>query len=374
MNESAGRAEQYSKSKITAAVIGFFLAIAFLTFWIWSGASRTLREQAGQYCSNFYLQAAVYIFVFFAVYLIVFAGLDYYSGYTLEHRFSLSNQTVTGWLKKYLKKGLLSLLLFIGAGEVLYLLLRKWPDRWYVAMAAAWVVFAIVLGKILPTVIIPLFYKCKPLSNVELTARLTQLAKKCEVAVKDVFEIGLSEETQKANAAVAGFGKNRRILMGDTLITNFSLEEIEAIFAHELGHVKMRHIWKMLAVGTVIALINFYVADIFLTGAVRWLDLEGKSDIAGLPFILLVLMFAGLIIVPIQNFYIRLLERHADLFALQRSGPADVFISAMFKLGEQNLANAKVGWFVKTFFYDHPPILERIAYLKQAGEKKHSNA
>ena len=235
---------------------------------------------------------------------------------------------------------------------------------------AAWLLLTIVLGKITPVLIIPLFYKCRPLANPGLKEKLLRLGKTCGIGIEQVFEIRLSKDTQKANAAVAGLGKGRRILLGDTLLENYSDEEIEAIFAHELGHIRLLHIWKILGVGAVISLASFYLTFLLFKAGSDFLGYNEIYDIGVFPLLALILMILGLILTPMQNGYLRHLEKQADIFALGRIQNRQSFVSAITKLATQNLSDPSPGRLAEILLHTHPPVSKRLRYAREEKNEK----
>jgi STE24 endopeptidase len=327
-----------------------------------SGASSLLKELVAGWSRNFYLQVGLYLAIFGGIYYLVFLVLDFYGGFLLEHKFLLSNQTVLGWLRKSIKKGLLSLLMLLIAGEALYFFLRHFPNHWWLLTTAAWLLLTIVIGRLAPVLIIPLFYKCSPLANKELKERLLRLSKNCGVATKEVFEVRLSKDTKKANAAVAGLGKGQRVLLGDTLLEDYSDEEIEAVFAHELGHISLFHIRKILVFGAAISLASFYLTFLLFKAGTTFLAFNQTCDIGAFPLLALILMAVGLILMPIQLGYLRRLEKQADIFAVEHIENPQSFASAMTKLANQNLIDPSPNRLEELLLYDHPPISKRLRY------------
>jgi STE24 endopeptidase len=371
MEETSKQARQYSKLRIRLTILELVLSTVLLVIVLLSGASLQLKELVSKWTGNFYLQVGLYLVVFAFVCYLLSLGLDFYGGYLLEHRFGLSNQTVLRWAQRSIKKALLSLAMLLTAAEALYFFLKYFPKHWWLLTTAAWVVFTIVLGRIVPTLIIPLFYKCKPLDRAQLRGQLLALGENCGVGVKEVFEIKLSKDTKKANAGVAGLGRSRRILLGDTLLSNFSDDEIEAVFAHELGHVRLRHIWKILAFGAVVSAISFYLTFLLFEGGIRVFGFSGAHDIAAFPLLALILMVVGLTLMPIQLWFLRHLEKQADIFAVEHIENAQSFACALTKLAEQNLIDTSPGRLEELLLYDHPPILKRLRYVgsdKDAGQ------
>jgi STE24 endopeptidase len=362
MEESLKRAKQYSNLKIRLTIIQLVLTVVFLLLFLLSGASTLLRNTVAAWSQSFYLQVALYLAMFSGIYYLLFAPLDFYDGFVLEHRFGLSTQTVFGWLKKNLKKVIVSLPILLVVAEALYFLLRHFPNSWWLLITAVWLLMTIVLGKIAPVLIIPLFYTCRPLPDSELRNKLLELGKKCSVRIKDVFEIQFSKETKKANAAVAGFGRGRRILLGDTLLDNYSKDQIEAVFAHELGHVRLLHTWRMLGFGAGTSLACFYITYLLFAKSVNLLGLDSIHDIAAFPLLIMIFVAAGLLLLPVQNGYSRYLEKQADRFALDHIADNKSFVSAITKLSSQNLSDPSPHSLVELLLYDHPPIAKRVAY------------
>src|SRR5207249_12314290 len=182
--------------------------------------------------------------------------LSFWSSYVLEHRYHLSNQTLAGWIKKQLLAWLVGSVIGVPLLFGLYAVLRN-LDPWWPWAAAGWLLVTLVLGRLAPVVILPLFYKVTPLDDPALRQRLERLAAGTGLTLQGVYRLHLSEETRKANAALAGLGRSRRVLLGDTLLEQFTPEEIEVVFAHEVGHHVHRHLLKSIAVNVLLALVGF---------------------------------------------------------------------------------------------------------------------
>lgn len=368
MEETSVQAKEYSRQKIRLAVYKLLLTVLLLIVILLSGASIFLRNVVVNRTQNFYIQAGLYLVVFSIVYDLLFLGLDFYGDFLLEHKFRLSNQTILDWIKQGIKKYLLSLTLCIVVGEMLYVFLRHFPNTWWLLITAGWFLLTMVIGKIAPVLIIPLFYKCNPLENESLKQKLLDLCTACDVGIKRVFEIKLSKETRKANAAVAGFGKNKRILLSDTLLKNYSDDEIKAVFAHELAHVCLHHTLKILVFGALLSLVSFYLAYVLFNESLDLFGFKQVYDIAAFPLLALILLLIGLVLIPLQNCFLRHLEKNADMFALSHIQNKESFISMIKKLGKQNLSDPSPGKLVRIFFYTHPSISERKNYASKGNE------
>jgi len=366
------RAKQYSRTKLAVGLLTRALGFVVLLVFLFSGASERLSAFFQERTVNDHLHLTGYLLVFSAVYYLLLAPVDFYSDIILERRYGLSNQTTAGWLARSAKEWGLSLVLAVVALNALYALLRGLPHTWWLVAAAGWFLLLVVIGVITPAVIVPLFYKTYPLPDRDLADRLLALAGRCGVRVQRVFEIKLSQETNKANAAVVGLGRERRILIGDTLLTLCTNDEIEAVFAHELGHVALRHSWKLLAGGAAASVLGFYLLYLVFGPSAQALGFAGPADIAALPLLLLWMAVFGLVARPLQAGYSRRLERQADLFIVDKVAEPQALASALTKLAGRNLADPAPHRLVEVLFYTHPPIAKRIAYLQTAAQKPRS--
>jgi STE24 endopeptidase len=296
--------------------------------------------------------------------------LVFYAGHVLEHRFHLSNLGIGGWTMRYLKRNALTMafgaVLMLG----LYWLIWTTGPWWWLAAAAAFFCVTIILGRIFPLVIIPLFYKIERLNAPELAERMNELAAGTGLDIEGVYRIVLSQETVKANAMLAGVGRSRRVLLGDTLLSHFTPDEIAVVFAHEIGHHVFRHVRKMLVLGIFVSTIGFWICDRLLTALVA--GGGGRLDYATLPVwtlpgILLILTVFGMMLEPLMNAISRRHERQCDRYALERTRQPAAYVSAFRKLAQQNKDDPSPHWLEVVWLHDHPPIAERLAMGKGLG-------
>jgi len=352
-------AKKYSRIKNILFSVELVLTVLFLYVMATQGPSVWIRNFAERLSDNPWVSTAVYYAVFGAVFTAVTFTLDMYQGYSIERKFSLSNQSFSGWLKDYAKKLALSGLMFFVLTEMLYFFLRVSDRAWWAWTAAFWILFTIILSRIAPV------FKVKQLTDEDLRSRVLNLAAKCGAKVNGVYEIDLSSKTVKANAALAGLGKTRRILLGDTLLKEYSHEEIEVVLAHELGHHRRGHMAKILVFGAITSFAGFYAASLVFQGFSDMAGLRGVSDLAGFPLLALIFTFFALMMMPVQNGISRAFERQADRFALEITQHPDAFISMMNKLGDQNLSDKEPGRLEEIFLYDHPPIGKRVKMAEE---------
>lgn len=222
-----------------------------------------------------------------------------------------------------------------------------------------------ILARLVPIIIIPLFFKYKKLSDEVLRQRILNLAKKMKIKLLDVFEIDFSKKTLKANAAFVGMGKTRRVILADTLKDKYTPEEIEVILAHEFAHYKMKHLLKLILLNSLVTLGCFYLIFRTSGSVLAAFGFSSLSDIAALPVVIIYFTLFGIITQPLTNLISRRFEKDADIAALKVTQNKDAFISMMNKLADQNLADRNPHPLIKFYFFDHPPISERIS-LAQA--------
>jgi STE24 endopeptidase len=285
---------------------------------------------------------------------------SWYQGFALEHRYGLSTQSGAHWLADHVKAAAVGATLAVAAASVVFLTLRLWPGAWWMISAAAFVLALVGLARLAPVLLLPIFYRFRPLDRPQLAERLMALAARTRTDVVGVFEWVLSGHTRKANAALAGLGQTRRILLSDTLLAEYSEDEIEVVLAHELAHHVHLDLWRGIALQVVIVVGGFYLADLVLRGSAGWLGYKGLSDPAAIPLLMLTGGTWSFLMLPLVNALSRAQERAADRYALETTRNPDAFVSAMKRLSQQNMAEDRPSPLVRLLFYSHPPIRERI--------------
>ena len=285
----------------------------------------------------------------------------WYQGFWLERRYGLSTQILPHWLADHVKAAVASCGVMVAGLSAVYLSMRWAPRYWWAVSAALFVVAMVGLARLAPVVLMPIFYRVRRLDRPELTERLLRLAVRAGAPVIGAYEWALSGHTRKANAALAGIGRSRRILISDTMLDAYSDDEIEVILAHELSHHVHHDLWRSMAMQAATIVAGFYVAARVLDAVVPWLGLRGTADVAGAPVLLLVAGVFSFAMLPLGNAMSRAQERRADLFALRLTGNPAAFVAAMRRLSQQNLAEERPSRLARWIFYSHPPMRERIA-------------
>jgi STE24 endopeptidase len=353
---------RYNRTKRWLGVADFALGFGLLILLVATGWSATLRDLAERGASQNYTFAVfLYVLMLMLISKVIGTPLEYY-GFRLEHRYSLSNQRLRSWLWDECKSFLLGLIMATIVVELIYLLMRHSPQNWWVI---AWIVFMglfVLMAQLAPVVLFPIFYKFEPLENEELKRRLIVLSERAGTRIRGVYKWHLSEKSKKANAALTGMGATRRIILADTLLDNYSDDEIEAVLAHELGHHVHRHILKSIFVQAGITLFGFWLANEVLRYAVDRRNMfETISDFANLPLLILVSTILSFLLMPALNAYSRFNERQADRYCFESVASVEPFITSMNKLADQNLAEKTPARWVEWLLHSHPAIGRRVA-------------
>jgi STE24 endopeptidase len=355
-------AARYNRMQRWLSILDFALGLALLIVLLSTGWTGTLRDLSYRTAfQNYSLAVFLYFVMLLAISKVLSFGLDFY-GFRLEHKYQLSNQKFRPWLMDEFKGFLVGVLLGGIAVELLYFILRQYPEHWWLIAWAVFMGLFVLMAQLAPVILFPIFYKFEPLEDEDLKRRLIVLGERAGTRVRGVYRWRLSEKTKKANAALTGLGSTRRIILADTLLDNYSPDEIEAVLAHELGHHVHKHILKSIGMQALTSFGGFWAANFALHYAADRLHMfETLSDFANLPLLALVFTLLGFLLMPALNAYSRYNERQADRYAFQSISSIEPFISSMNKLAGQNLAERTPSPLVEAIFHSHPSISRRVA-------------
>ncbi len=360
--ERQKRAKVYARIQRRLTLVDLAMGALYVIAWLAFGWSAALKGYLLGWTANDWLLVAAYGVVFGAGIFLLGLPLSYYSGFVLPHRFDLSNETLKGWVIDQIKSILIGGLLGGFLLEVVYAILRASPDLWWLWVAGFMLLFNVLLANLGPVILFPIFYKFSPLGDehADLVERLLRLAKQAGARVRGVYRFDMSRRTKAANAALAGLGNTRRILLGDTLLDEFTHDEIETVMAHELGHHVHKDIPTGILIESALTLVGLYLASLGLRWGAAAFGFAGPADIAALPVFALVMGAYGLVTMPLGNAYSRWRERQADLYALQTTGKGEAYAAALVRLANQNLADADPEPWVEFLLYSHPALGKRI--------------
>ena len=360
--ERQKQARHYARLRRWLWLLDTLFKAAYFLAWLFFGWALALRIWLSRLIIGDWLVVTCFAAVFGGIYYLFDLPLSYYVGFILPHRFGLSTQTLRGWMSDQFKGLLIGVPLGLFVLELVYTFLRAFPSAWWLWAAVGLVIVNVLLANLAPVLIMPLFNKFVPLGDehADLVERLVRLAGRANTKVRGVFKFDMSRRTKAANAALTGIGNTRRIVLGDTLLNEFTSDEVEMVLAHELGHHVHHDIPLSILFGTILTLGGLYLASLGLNWAADYFGFQSAADIAGLPAFGLVVGVFGLVTMPLGNAFSRWRERMADKYALNITRKAEAFASAFVRLANQNLGDVDPEKWVVFLFYNHPPLGERI--------------
>jgi STE24 endopeptidase len=307
-----------------------------------------------------YIAIILYLFIIGTILNILTFPLDFMLSYKTEHRFGLLRQNFTSWLNDYIKRIIISSLFYLIGILFLYLFIDISATLWWLYTALAYFFINLFIAKIFPVIIIPLFYRLTEIKDTSLRNKLLSLAENAGVKILAIYNIALGEKTKKANAAVCGLGSTKRMLLSDTLLKEYSEDEVELTLAHELAHHKFHHFWELSIWNFLFTILGFCILNILIKKMAALGQVYPVSDIRSFPTLVIFFIIYNIGTTPFLNMISREYEAHADKEAVRLTKRPVSFVNLITKLSRQNISDPSPGFLTKVFFYDHPPLEERI--------------
>jgi len=337
---------------------GAVICLLLLNFR-WSAGMRDLAETMTR-------RRGLQTFLYWVLYLLLTFVLGFplavYEGFIREWKYGLATQTFGGWMWDEVKGLGLSVLLGGIAVVLLFWVVRKLPRTWWIWGSVVSVVLMIFAIMIIPIFIVPTFNKVTRLDDPRVTKPILAMARANGIPAHDVWTMDASKQTTRMSANVSGFGQTMRITLNDNLLRRGSLEEIESVMGHEMGHYVLNHIYKdILFLGVVTVLAFAYLRWSLDWSLKRWGTKWGIRDVgdpAVLPLVVLLASIFFFVLTPIMNTHTRTEEAEADIFGINASRQPDGFAQAAIHLGEYR--KMKPGPVEEWIFFDHPSGYHRI--------------
>lgn len=358
------RAKTYNRIKLALSLASTIFFFAFALAVVATGLSRAIETFASSIMKNEYWAFLLFAGIFGGLEILFRLPLTFYSGFYLEHRYGLSNQTFGRWVWEQTKALLVSIPLVVPILLYFFYCLRQYGNMWWLPVGVMMFLATTLLARVAPKIIFPLFYKFEPLENPSLRDRVARLCRETGFRLEGVFTFNMSKNTKKANAGFTGIGKSKRVILGDTLLEKFSDDEIETVLAHELGHYHHGHIWKGIFIGTVSTFLGLFITSRLYVASLSLFGFDRIDDLAALPLLGLWLGVFGLVVSPLTNAISRKDEYEADRYAVKKSENPQAFVGALKKLADMNLADAAPNPVVEFLFYSHPSIEKRIRFAE----------
>ena len=365
------KAADYTLTKAKVAQIDILIDAAVLLGWTLMGGLSALNAVVLEFMAPGLWQQVVLVLAFSLVGGLIDLPMSLYQTFVLEQKFGFNKMTWKLWLSDSLKGLVLGLVLGVPLIAMVLWLMHAGGVYWWIWTWCALVFWQLFLMAIAPNVIMPLFNKFTPLEDESLKVRVNALMQRAGFTAKGFFVMDGSKRSAHSNAFFTGFGASKRVVFFDTLLKQLSPSEMEAVLAHELGHFKHRHIFKMIASSFVmtfigLALLGFASQQIwFYTGLGVMPNLTGGNEaVALLLFMLMVPVFTFLF-APISSWRSRVQEYEADAYAVSQTPAADLS-SALLKLYQDNASTLTPDPLYVKFYYSHPPASLRLARMQNA--------
>jgi STE24 endopeptidase len=340
----------------------FVVGAAVYLILLGTGLSARMRNAAERMAASATLQSVIYWVEFIVLVSVIELPWSIYTGFAREHAYGLSNLTFGQWLGEEVKGLLIALVLGAIVVAVLYAIIRRLQRTWWVWGAIVVIAFAFFGAVIAPVVLTPIFNSPKKLTDQRVVAPILRLARQNGIDAKDVWEIDASKQSKRISANVSGALGTERITLNDNLLNRASLEEIEAVMGHEMGHYVLNHVYKGLIEVGILIVIGFAVVSwLFERLRVRYegsWKVRGIADPAGLPLVALLFSAYFLVITPVLNTIVRTQEYEADVFGLNTARQPDGFAQIAIKLSEYRKLDP--GPWEERIFFDHPSGRTRI--------------
>ncbi len=357
-------ARRYKKDALIVSIFSYIVSALFLIALLYFNISKNFVEAA----SDVVHFRPLLIFIFFAslyiVYSVISFPFPYVDGYVIEHKYGFSTQSFKAWLTDWTKSFFVSLVLGAIVFEFIYLITPVSLYLWWLWLSLVMILFSVVLANLFPVLILPLFYRTSPIENESLRSKVAALCVKAKINAKGIYSINLSSKSTKANAAVTGLGNTKRVLLGDTFISNYTEDEIMPVLAHEISHYREHHIWWSILWQSLIILGMFYVLYRIHPYFYRLAGFERISDIAAFPVLALIFAVISFLLKPLSSAISRHYERRADRGALELTNNPDGFISVMAKFCNKQLMIAYPHPLIEWYRYSHPSPGNRIAFAE----------
>lgn len=357
----------YTRAKSRFGLVHDSFGVLVLLLVLFSGLLPFLYQLVGGGDSTSIWRESLFLVVVMLLLSLPDIPFDYYSQFRLEERFGFNKSTLGLWVSDKIKGTILGLIIGVPLITLL-LFLVTWAGSWWWLWAfAVFFIVQILMMILYPMLILPWFNKLTPLPEGDLRDRLMSLSDRTGFQAKTIQVMDGSKRSGHSNAFFTGFGRFRRIVLFDTLIEQLQPDELESVLAHEIGHYKMGHIPKTLALSAGMLLLSFYLLAVLVAYPpfIEAFGFDFSSSGVGPAFLLFALL-AGLVtfwLTPLFNILSRKHEYEADAFARDHASGVEPMAGALRKLSEKNLSNLTPHQVFSGFYYSHPTLLERLKSL-----------
>ncbi len=365
--ERKGRLASYSQFNHIWRFVSFFIGLGILALILFTGLSARLRDWAKKAKKKFLVVWLFMILLLVVDYLLNFP-FSVYRSFVVESNYGFMNQTFWEWLGEDLLGLGLSAIIGIIPMWFLYQVISEYR-KWWLVFAIGAIPFVIFFIVIAPVFISPLFNDFVPLKDQQLKTEILDLASRAGIEGSEVFQVDASRQSTKLNAYVTGLFGSKRIVLYDTMINSFTLDEIKFVMAHEMGHYVMHHIWYGVGMVIVFMALALWITSRTITVVIRRfqrrIGFDRLSDIASLPLIMIYVTVLMFLFNPAINSISRYMERQSDTYGMDMSGVSGESAAVAFdKLAVYNLSDPDPPAIIEFWFYSHPALKKRMEFVR----------
>ncbi len=368
--------ETYSRSRsYSIAKLGFNRAVqlagaVFFVFLLFSGILPWLESFLRPFVAAEVTRGVLFLGLLMMFQIILSLPISAYETFGIESRFGFNTQTPGSYFRDMAKEWVLFFLLGVPFLYAVLSIIDFGGKGWWIGLLVFLIFVQVLLLVIYPTWIAPLFNRFKPLEEGEIKRELMDLAKRLQFPLQDIYVMDGSRRSLHSNAYFTGFGRMRRIVLFDTLLSQMDKSEIAGVLAHEIGHYKLRHIYKNLAASVISMAVMLYLIAFFIDWTPLYLAFGFSEPITYVGLFLLFMVFSTthIVFAPLRNFFSRKFEYEADRFAVSTTRSAAAMESALVKLSEKNLSNLTPHPWYSFFHHSHPGLSERVKAIRKVAQ------
>ncbi|MEA9355598.1 M48 family metallopeptidase [Bacteriovorax sp. PP10] len=366
------KAADYSVEKIKVAQIFHFVDLVVFLVLTLAGGLELINHVAMGFNASPIMTGLIFFGAFGLIQMILSLPQTLYTTFVIEEKYGFNKTTWKTFVSDMAKGLALSLVLGAPIIYAILWIMERLGTAWWVYAFLFLTAVQLLIVFIYPTFIAPIFNKFSPLEEGEVKNKIIDLLTRCGFKSSGLFVMDASKRSGHGNAYFTGLGKNKRIVFFDTLLSSLDAEEVEAVLAHELGHMKRKHVLKGMIKGIVLSFVGFAILG-YLRNNTAFFNGHGVQTITDYMALTLFSMVAGVytfLLTPISAYTSRKYEYEADQFASENA-QASKLITALVKMYKDNASSLTPDPLFSKFYFSHPPALERVTYLEelQKGSK-----
>ncbi len=364
--------QRYEREKTYFDMVASAFSSVLILVFLFGGVLRWYVEWIDRAGLPFIVAGLLFFLLLYLAGELLSVPFTLYFVFSIENKYGFNTMTPRLWIADFFKATGLSLLLLLLAVGCALAIIAWSPGFWWFWVWCLMLVFTLFVTYISPYVIEPLFNTFAPVEDAALKDRILEMASRAGIRVSRVLTMDASRRSTHTNAYFTGIGRTKRIVLFDTLLQRMTPSEILAVLAHEIGHWKRRHILKGLVLTELTSLVLLFFAYNAMRSdyPARLFAVPGNNLFGQIVVTAFLFSILSFVLKPAANAFSRMLEREADRFSCDLQGREGAMVQVLVKLTKDNLSNLYPHPLYVLFNYSHPPVLDRIEYIKQYCARK----